>query len=337
MLMNYDNTKAGKVFLVMGSTFEYKMIGVCSVLKRVILVLLLFVVSENSTAQEYIDLFKSDYTISPSNSFDSSRAKTDLQEFNGDLTVPIKINDRFAFLTGITYENSTASFNPGESKASVTGLSLKMGANFKHNSQWSGTYMFLPKVSSDLEQIGRRDFQFGGVVLMKYAKSKNFNYKFGMYANKELFGTFLVPIVGFYYKSPSDKFEAKVLLPLSVDLNYSMTKSFRVGLNFNGQVRSYNLNESQSKDRNTYLAKSTNEVLTYVQYGTKKGYNFQLGVGHSLARSYRVFDEKVTMGMPLVYFGDDRRQKNTDFSDGWIIKASVFYRLRFEEPKTKKL
>ena len=328
--MNYDKTKAGEVFQAKGSTFESNVNGVCSVLNKVILALLLFVVSENTNAQEYIDLFKSDYTISPSNSFDSSTAQTNVQEINGDLTVPVKISDRFAFLTGITYENITASFEPGERSESVTGLTLKMGANLKHNSKWSGTYMFLPKVSSDLEQIGRRDFQYGGVVLMKYTKSKNFNYKFGMYANKELFGTFLVPIVGFYYKSPSDKFEAKVLLPLSVDLNYSMTNSFRVGLNFNGQVRSYNLNDSQPNDRNAYLTKSTNEVMTYAQYSTKKGINFQLGVGHSIARSYRVFDEKVTMGMPLVYFGDDRRQRNTDFSDGWLIKASVFYRLNFK-------
>jgi hypothetical protein len=297
------------------------------------LILLLF--SDVINAQEYIDIFKTDYTISPSNSFDSSKAETNLQEINGDLTVPLKISDRFAFLTGITYENISATFGEsrGRGRESVTGLTVKLGANVKFNSKWSGTYMLLPKVSSDLERISNRDFQFGGAVLMKYTKSENFNYKFGMYANKELFGTFIVPILGFYYQDPSGKFEAKVLLPLSVDINYLMTKSFRVGLNFKGQVRSYNLNNSSQTESERYLSKSTNDVYTYFQYETKKGINFQLGVGHSLGRSYRVYDEKVSLGVPLAYFGDNRRQLNSDFSDGWLIKASVFYRLKLGAKK----
>jgi len=29
----------------------------------------------------------------------------------------------------------------------------------------------------------------------------------------------------------------------------------------------------------------------------------------------------------LIYFGDDRDQLNTDFSDGWLFQLAVFYRL----------
>jgi len=299
----------------------------CSKFSKSTLVLLIILLSSTTNAQNYIDIFKANYAISPSNRFDSAGTETHLQEINSDLTLPIKVSDRFAFLTGITYENSSATFDPNRGRESVTGITLKLGANIKHSSKWSGTYMFLPKVSSDLEQISNRDFQFGGVVLMKYKKSEHFNYKFGMYANRELFGIFLVPMFGFYYQDPSEKFEAKVLLPLSVDLNYSITKAFRVGLNFNGQVRSYNLNNTPASEDNQYLAKSANDVYGYLQYGTKKGINFQLGIGHSVGRSYRIYDEKVSLGVPLAYFGDDRRQLNDDFSDGWLIKASVFYRL----------
>ncbi|MEX2484657.1 MAG: DUF6268 family outer membrane beta-barrel protein, partial [Brumimicrobium sp.] len=231
----------------------------------------------------------------------------------------------------------SASFDSSRSRESVTGLTLKLGANIKYNSKWSGTYMLLPNISSDLKEISNRDFQFGGAVLMKYEKSDHFNYKFGMYANKELFGTFIVPIFGFYYQDPSEKFEAKVLLPLSVDLNYSMTKSFRVGLNFKGQVRSYNLNSASEPQDNQYLSKSTNDVSTYLQYGMKNGLNFQLSVGHSLGRSYRVYDEKVSLGVPLAYFGDNREQLNADFADGWLFKVGVFYRLKLVEEKGGKL
>ena len=296
-------------------------------LKCIILIAAISILSFRSLSQEYIDLFKSDYSISPGNVFDSTNYETDLHELNGDFTLPVKINDRFALLTGVTYEKLSASLTPDQRSQSVTGITLKLGANIKHNSKWSGTYLVLPKISSDLKSISSRDFQVGGVVLMKYTKSSQFNYKFGVYANSELFGAFVVPILGFYYQDPSEKFEAKVLLPLSVDLNYSFTKTFRCGLNFKGQVRTYNLNEQINAEDNRYLARSTNELLGYMQYSHKSGVNLQLGVGHSAGRSFRVYEDKVAMGMPLIYFNDNRQQINSDFADGFLFKASVFYRL----------
>lgn len=291
----------------------------------------LLVWSGMATAQGYIDLAKFDYTITPVNTFDTTAATTKLHEINGDLTVPIVINDRFAFLTGITYENVSASFDPGRTEESMKGLILKLGANLKHNSKWSGTYMLLPKISSDFKNISNRDFQLGGAVLMKYTKTDRFNYKFGVYGNSELFGSFVVPMFGFYYLSPSEKFEAKVLLPLSVDLNYSITQGVRFGLNFKGQVRSYDVSAPVGTEADRYLVKSTNELTTYFQYGTKSGLNFQMGFGRSLGRSYRIYNEKVSLGLPLFYFGDNRMQLNTDFSDSWLFKISAFYRLKLEK------
>lgn len=331
--MNYSKTLTYEVPVSQKSQTGVGRINQLIKLNRIYLIFILMIFSELIAAQDYIDIFKSDYAISPSNVFDSSTTSTSLQEINGDLTVPLKVNDRFAILTGITYENISASFDPSKGKESVTGLTLKLGANFKHNSKWSGTYLFLPKISSDLEQISNRDFQFGGAVLMKYAKSEHFNYKFGMYANKELFGTFIVPIFGFYYQDPSEKFEAKVLLPLSVDLNYSITKAFKFGLNFNGQIRSYDLDNTQESGGDQYLVKSANDVYAYFQFGTKKGIHIQLGFGHSVGRSYRIYDEKVSWGVPLAYFGDNRKQLNLDFSDGWLMKASVFYRMKLGDSK----
>tara|TARA_B110000285_G_scaffold74910_1_gene86257 strand:- start:1411 stop:2319 length:909 start_codon:yes stop_codon:yes gene_type:complete len=297
-------------------------------MKKAYLIFGLLFFATLANAQNYIDLAKFDYATSTENTFDTGSAKTGLQEMNGNLTVPLVINEKAAFLTGFTYETSIASFNPNSSVESVTGITLKLGANIKHNEKWSGTYMLLPKISSDLKSTAKNDFQFGAVALMKYKKTDHFNYKFGLYSNAELFGPFFVPIFGFYYLSPSDKFEAKVLLPLAVDLNYSITKSVRFGLNFKGQVRTYNLNTPIGSETNRYMAKSTNDVYTYVQYGMKNGFNIQLGLGKSVARSFRIYDEKVSFGMPLTFVSDDRTQLNTDFSDSWLVKVSVFYRLK---------
>lgn len=300
-------------------------------LRFTLMLFMVLAIPTHSNAQEYIDIFKSSYSLSPNNLFDKSDSKTTLQEVNGDLTVPVKVNEKLALLTGVTYERITASFDPDLRKNAVSSTTLKVGANFKHNSHWSGTYMFLPKVASDFDNFSTRDLQIGGAMLLKNKRSDHFNYKFGVYANRERFGTFIVPMFGFYYLSPSERFEAKVLLPLSADLNYKLTNNIRTGINFKGQVRSYNLNDSFSTDPDRYLSRSTNELTTYIQFETKSGINVQAGVGHSFARSYRVYNEKVSLGIPLRYFGDERKQLNTDFSDGWIFKASVFYRLKLGE------
>lgn len=280
-------------------------------------------------AQNYVDLAKFDYTITPINSFDSSALGTRMGELNADVTVPIKLKNDNAILTGVTYENTVASFDLGRSTESATGITLKMGAKLNHGEKWSGTYLILPKIASDFAGISQRDFQIGGAVLMKYQKSKNFNYKFGGYYNQELFGPFFVPIFGFYYLSESEKFEAKALLPLSVGLNYNFVSDFSVGLTYRGQIRSYDFEQPYGTESQRYLARSTNEAYFYFQYALDNGIHFQMHGGRSIGRSYRVYDEKVPFSMPLFYFNDQRKQLNTDFADGWLFKVAAFYRFKF--------
>ena len=282
------------------------------------------------SAQNYIDLAKLSYSNTPLNQFDSNQFSTQLQEIKGDLTFPIVVNDKLTLLSGVTYENLSASFYLNRGQESMTSALLKLGTNIKHNEKWSGTYMLLPKISSDFNNLSHQDFQLGGVVLLKKTKSNHLNYKIGFYANNELFGPFLVPIFGFYYLSPSEKFEAKVLVPIAADLNYCIAKNTLFGIDFKGLVRSFNLNDPNDIENKSYLAKSTNDVYSYLQYDIKSGVNIQLGIGRSLGRSYRVYDDKVSFALPLVSFNDNRNQLNTDFSDGWLFKVGIFYRLKIK-------
>lgn len=284
----------------------------------------------HASAQNYIDLAKLSYSNTPLNKFDSSQSSTQLQEIKGDLTAPIVINEKITFITGASYQSVSASFDVNRSKETMTSILLKLGTNIKHNEKWSGTYMLLPKIASDFNAIGTNDFQFGGLVLLKYTKTKNLNYKFGLYTNTEFFGHFLVPLFGFYYLNSSEKFEAKVLLPRTVDLNYSIYKNMRLGIDFKGLIGSYNLNSPIEKENQDYLLKLTNDIYSYFQYAFKSGINIQLGVGRTLGRSYRRYNEKVSFAIPLVNFNDNRTQLNTDFSDGWLFKAGLFYRFNLE-------
>ncbi len=295
---------------------------------RAFLVLIMSLLSFGVFSQKYADLVKFDYTITPTNTFDSSTIGTTMQEINGDFTLPFQLKNGNAILTGVTYENTIAAFNPGRFNESATGITLKLGAKFNHTEKWSGTYLLLPKIASDFQGVSSRDFQLGGAILMKYQKSENFNYKFGGYYNQELFGPFFVPIFGFYYLSNNEKFEAKALLPLSVGLNYNFVGKFSTGLTYRGQIRSYDFGRAYGVESERYLARSTNEAYVYLQYAMKNGVHFQIHGGHSIGRSYRVYNEKVPFSMPLFYFGDQRQQLNTDFADGWLFKIAAFYRFK---------
>ena len=57
--------------------------------------LLCFACYNMSNAQDYIDLVKLDYTITPSNTFNKSTHKTSLQAINGNLTLPFVINSSY--------------------------------------------------------------------------------------------------------------------------------------------------------------------------------------------------------------------------------------------------
>jgi hypothetical protein len=295
-------------------------------------ILLLFtLVGFNLSAQEYLDLIKLDIATGTLSQFDTLNIETRLIETNADVTVPIVVNERFTILTGLTYEGTQGNFNPLRKTETLTGLTLKLGVNITHSEKWSGTYLVLPKLSSDLKVVNEKDAQFGAVALLKYAISSHLNYKFGVYANSELFGPFVVPMFGVYYLSPNDKIEAKILLPLAADLNYSFQKNMRVGLNFKGQIRSYNSNTPFQNETDRYITRSTNDLYSYFQYAIKNGINFQVGLGRSLGRSYRAYNEKVGFGLPLVYLNDKRAQLNHDFSDSWLLKLSMFYRIALDK------
>lgn len=291
----------------------------------------LLIIYKSASAQNYIDFVKFDYAATPASHFKNSTASTNLQEINGELTVPVPLNEQSTFLTGLAYEYNSASFDPGRKMESVTGVTLKLGTTIKHHSNWSGTYILLPKVSSDLKKLTHQDFQLGGIALMQYTQSAHLNYKFGVYGNTDSFGPFVVPLFGFYYLNSNEKLEAKLLLPLSADINYTVAKGARLGFNFKGQVRSYNLNSPIGIEQSRYLVKSSNDLYAYFQYDIANGLNLQVAVGHSLARSYRIYDETVNFGLPLLYFGDKRTQLNTDFSDSWSFKFGLFYRLKLEQ------
>lgn len=284
-------------------------------------------------SQNYVDVLKVSANTTQYNTFDSSNTKTRLNELTVDLTVPVKINEGFSLLTGVIYEDiQTKLFADGIIK-NFGSTSVKLGFNKQLNEKWSTTVVALPKIASDYNSYNNKDFQIGGIALFKYKKRDNLNFKTGLYYNSELFGPFFVPMLGMYYQSPNKKFEANIMLPLQADINYQVLPFMNVGCNFNGQIRSYHLNNVTDANPNTYVAKSTNELFAYLKFNVTKSISLQTKVGESFGRSYKVYNEndKVNFGLPLTFVGHKREQLNSNFSNGLIFQATLVYRINLEK------
>ncbi len=302
-------------------------------MNRNIFTITFFLASYFVFSQNYVDLLKVSAGTSLNNKFDSSATKTNLNDLSVDFTVPIKINDRLSLLTGVIYEEmQTKLFSDGMVK-NFGSTTIKLGFNKQLNEKWSATIVALPKIASDYNSFNNRDFQMGGIALFKFKKRDNLNFKTGLYYNSELFGAFFVPMLGMYYQSPNKKFEVNIMLPLQGDMNYQVLSFMNMGVSFNGQTRSYHLNNITDVNPNTYVVKATNELFGYLKFIFTKSMSLQTKVGQSFARSYKVYDsnDKVDFGLPLTYIGHKRQQLNSKFSNGLIFQVTLLFRLSLEK------
>ncbi|MBC7694975.1 MAG: hypothetical protein H7141_05945 [Burkholderiales bacterium] len=288
-----------------------------------------FIIVINTHGQNYVDLVKLNASTTPLNTFDSSRSQSVLNEYGADLSLPIKLNEKTAFLTGAIYENINTKLFPDEAMQSLSGITLKLGVNHNFNEHFSTTMVLLPKLATNFGTLTQKDMQLGGIALFKYAVNKNLNYRYGLYYNAERFGPFFVPLLGVYYLSNNTRFELNVMLPLSADMNYRLIKFMSIGANFFGQTRSYHVSNISPGLKSSYVVRVTNELYGYLKFTLPKNIILLTKCGYSLGRKYRVYhdDDKTDLAFPLTYINDHRRQLNKTFSDGLLFQAVLIYRL----------
>lgn len=299
-------------------------------MKKLLPALLLAICNNVLPAQEYVDLLKLSYSVSPNNQFDSTDQSTTIHEYSAEALVPIPLKNGNAIITGLVYEQQT--LRPGPSVPEPIKLHVinpRLGINWNHNEKWSGQYLVLPQIASDLtEPLAGHDFQMGAIALLSYKKSKDFHYRFGAYYNSALYGPGTFLIAGFYYKSPNEKWTFDFTLPIWADINYKISDSWSVGIRQDDMLRSYYLNDPLFTNDDEYIVQLTPNTFAYLQLAVAKNYIFQFKVGHSIGRHYRVFNvgDQIDLGFTGININDDRNQLSTDFENGLIFQFRFHYR-----------
>lgn len=285
--------------------------------------------------QNYIDIIHTENTNTPQNEFESQSNSSDsisskLKKIHVNLTLPVPLKNQNTLITGIVYDRINTRFTENSTSIPVSSIILKTGINVSYSDKWSALYILLPKIASSFEnKITRSDFQIGGLGIAKKKKNDFLSYKFGAYFNGDLFGPFLVPLFGFYYKK--DNWEMDIIIPSYAKVNYNLSSKVTTGINWRATVKSYHLNNSNitTHQNSLYMHHLSNEVGVHLSYEPIKGVIIRAISGVSLGRSFRVYEngDKIDFGLSLFRFGDDRNQLNSDFKNGQFYRLELCYRI----------
>ena len=292
--------------------------------KALIFFLLIFPVLSNS--QEYVDLINVSYAKSGETKFSNSPEKTTVSIFDSKVLLPIVINPKTAIITGFDFNIKNLQLFPNAEFSDLYYTRLKLGVNTEHSDKWTGSYALLPVISSDYKKLSFDDVYMGGIVIMTYKKNKSLNYKFGVYTGTQASGYFITALVGMYYKIPNSNFEITALMPGILDVNYGISSSTKVGIDYKGSSEAFKFHDENILK--TCVENSTLEFSSYIENNSlTKNLLFRLKAGLA-TNKYDVYavNDKFNLNITPIKIGDDRTKLNQKMNSSLFFRFEAIYR-----------
>ena len=288
------------------------------------------------SAQNSLDILTVSGRYGLPQSYDSlhSGKATESGIFAG-LTVPVVITKRTIWYNSLNYfyfhvdnepELPTTIANP----INLHGFILRTGLYQKFDKGRGIQLLFAPRLMSDLENIDGKNFQFGGLFMYEKKFRETLSMSFGLMYNQELFGPYFVPLINLNWQ-PSEKWRIAGLLPIYAKISYIVNENFNFGISHFGLITTYALNDPEYKG--DYIERKSIDLSLYARHKIAGNFYLEGRFGRTFGRSYAQYagDQKVSWGIPLVTFGDDRVQKNIDFRDGIILDIRLVYNIPIPE------
>jgi hypothetical protein len=210
--------------------------GKCNFLKKSLvsigLFLFLFALlfSKVANSQPYVDIFNLKYQHYPEVKYknNSELSKTaNLKE--ASFLIPLEQKNKSVFLISCDYTRIEFQVSGDSNKSDyLQSASMALGYQWKlNNKKWESTVLLIPKFNSNLKKLEKKNFQIGGVFLLKYEKSNILKYHFGVYYNREYFGNYFIPSAGIEW-TINKRMNLFGDLPNNLNFELSSTKSFIV-------------------------------------------------------------------------------------------------------------
>lgn len=270
------------------------------------LVFILF--STSLYSQSYLEPLQVRHTNAfKDNHYETSIFKT--LEISSELPIKIKSNN---YLLLNSYYNNTqiALENTFDQSLTVQSLRLPIGLIHQINdSKWSLTFLTL--IGWNGEKLFRDDnFQFGAIGFTTFSKKPKKQIRFGVYANKEFFGWFIIPILGLNWKL-NDSNSVFGLLPGRFTYEHKWNSKLYSGLNFRAPLNSYRINNQQ------YITLYDNQLSLFLDYYLSKPICLTIEPGWSVFKKIRTSTTE-----------NNYKINETNRVDGAFIKLSAAYRFK---------
>lgn len=274
-------------------------------------------------AQNYLDIARLNVSNTTLEDLEQTH-ETNITNVNLEFLLPTPINDKTILITGLTAENSSLQLNSGLSRENLIMTRINLGAKVYHSKKWTGTYLLLPKVASNLgAEIASQDFQIGAIALLEYRHKNRFRTKYGLYSSSEEFGTIITPLLGVYYRTPNNKFYIDAAFPIRMEANYNLTKKFSVGADLRTSIKSYNLGLSDQ-----YVQEESIRGGLYLSYSMDKFIiRAKAGLDTTDYGLYNSGDRVGAQVLTIALNGDDRARLNNEFDSSLFFGFDMIYRL----------
>lgn len=224
--------------------------------------------------------------------------------------LPIKLEGDALLLLSPFYEQwSLDSADTEEIYPTVHSLALPVGLILPfRESKWSITAV--PILRSNGEELfAANTLQFGGVAFASFARKPDQKFRFGVYANAEFFGLFVIPLIGCDWRIDHRNYLFGVL-PGRLTFEHEWNKKFYGGVIFRAPTSSYRLADG------SFIRLDDNQLSVFIDYYLTKHFCLSLEPGFGVFRRIRT--------------GINTKEYLTkvNWGDGWFLKLSASYRIR---------
>ena len=278
-------------------------------------------------AQKRVDIF----SLSGNYNFTEAPANSNQNYELGimsNLNIPIVLKDSSIWYSSIDYQyfstaTESATFT-SLNNFSLHGIVLRTGLIYKLNQGKYLHVLFAPRYMGDFNASFGKSVQLGAIVLYEHQKSNTYTYRFGVLYNNECFGTYIVPV--FYMDwALTDKIKFNGLLPVYGRLYYQPTEKFSAGLHFIGLTTSHRIHDQGME--NYYVDRRSIDIDLFSTINIWDNFFIEGRVGYSISKSYGLYAEndKISLGVPLYNFGDNRTQLNEDSDPSAFIHLKLLY------------
>lgn len=219
------------------------------------------------------------------------------------------------------------------SPVSVNGIILRTGVIQDLGRGRSLQVLVAPRIMSDFINVDKNSYMLGGVLAYKKKYRDDLSIGFGGLYNTELFGPYFVPFVDLYWK-PASKWTIRGMIPISARIEYGINENMTAGFNHFGLITTYALGHDDY--RGDYLERQSIDLSLFLRQRLAGPLYIEGMAGYAVGRKYVQYegDQKVSLGIPLVTFGDERVVKNridTGFDNGVILHLKLILNMPVPE------